>query len=433
MERKATRWVRGRPIGAGAQAAVHLAVDDSDGRRRVFAVKSVSLTSAPLASIHSLENEIRILKSLRSPYVVSYLGDDARGDRRNLHLELMRGGTAADAARAGSLDEQRAREIARRVALALRYLHDVAGVVHCDVKGRNVLLGPGGTAAKLADFGVAVRINGGNSGGHGWGRGTPLWMAPEVARGERPTPAADVWSLGCTVIEIMTGGKRPWSNFSNKDAFGAILGIGYGWGTPELPAELSEVCRDFVARCLTRDASERWKAEQLLRHPFLENQSIKTEPSPRGVLDWTHFSSSDDDGYSFSDDDDSIKNIKISTGTCSGNAADETMAGARERMRELGLEGGDLGWCSEGWELVRSSNSSEEEIGRDCPTSKQSCSASCCCCSVCDCSHFCQICCRCRCSCLVFNRILHFGVFSPVLFCRLWAPVTLRGPVQEQW
>ncbi|XP_074570364.1 mitogen-activated protein kinase kinase kinase 18-like [Curcuma longa] len=389
MERNATRWVRGRPIGAGAHAAVHLAVDDSDGRRRVFAVKSVSLTSAPLASIHSLENEIRILKSLRSPYVVSYLGDDAGGDRRNLHLELMRGGTAADAAMAGALDEPRARDLVRRVALALRYLHDVAGVVHCDVKGRNVLLGPGGTSAKLADFGVALRTNGGSSGGHGWGRGTPLWMAPEVARGERPTPKADVWSLGCTVIEIMTGGKHPWSNFSNKDALGAILGIGYGEGTPELPAELSEVCRDFVARCLTRNASERWTAEQLLRHPFLENQSIKTEPSPRSVLEWTHFSSSDDDDeYSFSDeDDDSIKNIKIST----GDEAAETMAGARERMRELGLQGEDLGWRSEGWYLVRSSNSSEEEIGRDCPTRKQSC-------YVCDCSHFCHICCCCSCS-----------------------------------
>ncbi|XP_042468221.1 mitogen-activated protein kinase kinase kinase 18-like [Zingiber officinale] len=363
MESAATSWVRGRRLGIGAHAVVHLAVDNSTGH--VFAVKSVGLTSSPLASLLSLENEIQILKSLRSPYVVSYLGDDTVGGRRDLHLEFMPSGTAADAAMG---DELRVRAYARCVAHALRYLHDVAGVVHCDVKGRNVLLheGGGGPVAKLADFGVAVRLAAASG---GWVRGgTPLWMAPEVARGERPTPAADVWSLGCTVIEMATGGASPWPDLAGEDAVGAMLRIGYGEGTPELPAQLSEVGRDFIAKCLNRDARERWTAEQLLSHPFLAKQSTETEPSPRGVLEWTN-----------NDDDDAIKEFE-SIAHNHEEEGGEIIAGARERLRELASGGGDLSWWPAGWELVRGAEAEEgEEENR-----QQRCSVSCCRCNGCN-------------------------------------------------
>ncbi|XP_074566503.1 mitogen-activated protein kinase kinase kinase 18-like [Curcuma longa] len=384
MESGATSWVRRRRLGIGAHAVVHLAVDNSTGHGHVFAVKSVGLTSSPLASLLSLENEIQILKSLRSPYVVSYLGDDTVGGRRNLHLEFMPGGTAADAAMG---DELRMRAYARCVARALWYLHDVAGVVHCDVKGRNVLLHEGGRgpAAKLADFGVAVRLA---SASGSWVRGgTPLWMAPEVARGERPTPAADVWSLGCTVIEMATGGGPPWPDLAGEDAVGAMLRIGYSEGTPELPAQLSEAGRDFVAKCLRRDATERWTAEQLLNHPFLAKQSTETEPSPRGVLEWAN-----------NDEDDDIKEFESITHN-DEEEGDETIAGARERLRELAWNGGDLGWWQEGWELVRGA---EAEEGQE-DNRQQRCSVSRCRCNGCN---FFQSCCWCR-----WHSGLIFGVF----------------------
>ncbi|KAG6489113.1 mitogen-activated protein kinase kinase kinase 17-like [Zingiber officinale] len=401
MESVATSWVRGRPLGVGAHAAVHLAVESSTGH--VFAVKSVGLTSSPLASLRALENEVQILKSLSSPYVVSYLGDDTAGGRRNLHLEFMPGGTAADAAMG---DEPRVRAYAQCVALALRYLHDVAGVVHCDVKGRNVLLSGGGRgpAAKLADFGVAVRV-GAASGGCARG-GTPLWMAPEVARGERPTPAADVWSLGCTVIEMATGGAPPWPNLGGEDAIGAMLRIGYGEGTPELPAKLSEIGRDFVARCLRRDARDRWTAEQLLSHPFLAKQSKETEPSPRGVLEWTKNNDGDEEG----DTGEEFECISHDQ----EEHSDATIAGAREIMRELAWEGRRLDWWrSEGWQLARGTEAEEEE------NKEQSCSVSCFC-------HCCQsYCWRCFASGLILglyhlwsrlfmkiNRIPHLSKFK---------------------
>ncbi|KAM0830262.1 hypothetical protein ACQ4PT_066330 [Festuca glaucescens] len=276
-------WTRGKCIGKGAFGTVHLAVDRATGR--AFAVKSVDARgSAPAAAMACLESEIRILKTLSSPCVVAYLGDDATAASRNLHMELVQGGTAADAAAAtGGLSERAARRVLRRVAAALRYLHDVAGVVHGDVKGRNVLLGCDG--AKLADFGAARLVSEPAPRGP---RGTPAWMAPEVARGGAPTPASDVWSLGCTALELLAG-RRPWSEIGGALEVGELLlRVGFGGRQPELPARFSDPCRDFLDRCLRRDAGERWTCEQLLHHPFLaaDNDAGEPEPSPRAVLDW---------------------------------------------------------------------------------------------------------------------------------------------------
>uniref|UniRef100_J3LMT0 Protein kinase domain-containing protein n=1 Tax=Oryza brachyantha TaxID=4533 RepID=J3LMT0_ORYBR len=168
-------WVRGKCVGKGAFGTVHVAVDRATGR--AFAVKSVEAKSAPAAAAMAcLESEIRILRRLSSPYVVEYLGDDGNGaTTRNLHMELVLGGSAAEAAVAtGGLGEGGARGILRRVAAALRYLHDVAGVVHGDVKGRNVLVGCDGGGAKLADFGAARLIS--DTAVPRGPRGTPAWV-----------------------------------------------------------------------------------------------------------------------------------------------------------------------------------------------------------------------------------------------------------------
>jgi serine/threonine protein kinase len=95
------------------------------------------------------------------------------------------------------------------------------------------------------------------------------WMAPDVARGGAPTPASDLWSLGCTAVELL-GGKRPWSELGGGLEVGELLlRVGFGEKRPELPAHLSDPFRDFVDRCLRRDAVERWTCQQLLCHPFL--------------------------------------------------------------------------------------------------------------------------------------------------------------------
>ncbi|KAK3129355.1 hypothetical protein QOZ80_6BG0478240 [Eleusine coracana subsp. coracana] len=243
-------WIRGPAIGRGSSATVSLAVDHRTGA--VFAVKSV----ADAARAEELRREHSILQDLDSPHVVRCLGlVDC-----DLFLEHAAGGSLADEIKrlGAGVEEGLIRSRARDVLLGLAHAH-AAGVVHCDVKARNVLLAADGRAV-LADFGCARRI--GISGGKVMG-GTPMFMAPEAARGDEQGPAADIWALGCTVVEMATGGGAPW------------------W-----------------PRCFRRDPRERWTAEQLLRHPFVaaaagdSNNSVpivagKEEPfvSPKSVLD----------------------------------------------------------------------------------------------------------------------------------------------------
>ncbi|KAM0924185.1 hypothetical protein ACQ4PT_005049 [Festuca glaucescens] len=331
-------WTRGKCIGKGAFGTVHLAVDRATGR--AFAVKSVDTRGgAPAAAMACLESEIRILKRLSSPYVVAYLGDDATAASRNLHMELVPGGSAAEAAAAtGGLGERAARRVLRRVAAALLYLHDVAGVVHGDVKGRNVLLGGDGYgSAKLADFGAARLVSEPVPRGP---RGTPAWMAPEVARGCASTPASDVWSLGCTALELLAG-RRPWSEVGGALEVGELLlRVGFGGARPELPARMSDPCRDFLDRCLRRDASKRWTCEQLLRHPFLaadahddDDDSSEPEPSPRAVLYWAATESDSDESSGCSEADMEEEH--------------EVMARAKGRIAELASDRTRTSWACE--------------------------------------------------------------------------------------
>lgn len=290
-------WVRGRCIGKGAFGTVSFGVSKSDGR--IFAVKSVDLKTGLPAQIEALENEIRILRSVSpSPYVVAFLGDDVTAPSyRNLHLEYLPGGTLAD------VDEQLVRFYTWCLVNGLKHVHS-SGFVHCDVKGRNVLLGPNCSVAKLADFGSAVEVAAVASGDGGaiLPRGSPLWMAPEVIRRESQGPESDVWSLGCTVIEMING-KPAWEDHGGD----TLSRIGYSGELPEFPDRLSEIGKDFLEKCLRREPKERWSCDQLLQHPFLCSVTVPSshstlnykleDSSPRCVLDWlnTDFAADDED------------------------------------------------------------------------------------------------------------------------------------------
>ncbi|KAI4305302.1 hypothetical protein L6164_028675 [Bauhinia variegata] len=292
-------WVRGKCIGKGAFGSVSIGVSKSDGG--VFAVKSVDRQTGLPGQLEALENEIRVLRELSaSPYVVGYLGDDvtyevgATTSYRNLHMEYLPDGTVAElASRNGrkdaDVDERLIRYYTWCLVHALRYVHS-RGIVHCDVKGRNVLVGPNGGIAKLADFGSAVKFGG--VGDQMLPRGTPFWMAPEVIRGESQGAESDVWSLGCTVIEMVIG-KPAWEDHGVD----TLSRIGYSGDIPEFPSQLSELGHDFLGKCLGREPSQRWNCDQLLQHPFLcstpPNKLV--ESSPRCVLDWDNSEFSDEE------------------------------------------------------------------------------------------------------------------------------------------
>ncbi|GLJ08690.1 hypothetical protein SUGI_0093780 [Cryptomeria japonica] len=274
-EMKAGReWVRGGIIGAGAFGTVSLGISKSNAH--LFAVKSTT------TSISSLNNEYNILKSLDSPYVVQCLGKEYTKENGvgvyNLFMEYMPGGSIGDLLTkfGGKLDESVIRCYTRDILLGIQYLHR-QGIVHCDIKGENMLVGSNGV--KLADLASAKRIRDkeDNLEEEKHLRGTPLWMAPEVVKQVEQGPASDIWSLGCTVIEMSTG-KPPWG--SNLHPLTAMYRIGFGEELPEMPQNLSIEGKEFLEKCLRRDPRQRWSCEQLLAHPFVSEDSPVLKESP---------------------------------------------------------------------------------------------------------------------------------------------------------
>ncbi|PIN02158.1 MEKK [Handroanthus impetiginosus] len=275
------KWTRGPTIGRGSSAVVSLATNATG---ELFAVKSADANSC--SSL--LENEEYLISQLCSPFVVKCFGSDItceKGEKPvyNLFLEYVPGGTLSDLIRKqGSfLDESVIRAYTNQMLKGLNYLH-LMGVVHCDVKGQNILIGEDGL--KIADFGCAKWAECGHSGMEKFS-GTPAYMAPEVARGDEQSFPADIWALGCTVIEMATG-SNPWPEM--KDPASALYRVAYSGDMPEIPSWFSNEGKDFLGKCLVRDSKQRWTAAELLQHPFLNSvEEIKefTGKSPTSVMD----------------------------------------------------------------------------------------------------------------------------------------------------
>ncbi|RWW62987.1 hypothetical protein BHE74_00029859 [Ensete ventricosum] len=280
-----SQWCRLRTIGHGSTATVSLAMASPSGH--LFSVKSAELSLSAL-----LRREQAVLSSLHHPNIVSCLGFDVAAEAPHgrlfyhLFLEYAPGGSLSDCIKkhGGLLEEAVIRSYTHDILRGLAHLHAMF-VVHCDVKSQNVLIWPEGRA-KIADLGCA-RSAAGDDDARWPIMGTPMFMAPEVARGEEQGAPADVWSLGCTVIE-MASGRPPWPDA--VDPVAALHRVGFSSDVPNPPGWMSEAGKDFLDKCLRRDPRERWTAEQLLEHPFVAKTtspadccSLESSPNQRWV------------------------------------------------------------------------------------------------------------------------------------------------------
>ncbi|PNW70648.1 hypothetical protein CHLRE_17g728700v5 [Chlamydomonas reinhardtii] len=265
-------WTRGELLGEGAYGKVYAGLNQQTGE--LMAVKVLQLLSkhgnkeAVFAQLEALEHEMSLYKKLKHKHVVGYI--DARFDTKTsafyIFLEYVPGGSITSMLnRFGRFSEDLVRNYTRQLLMGLEYLHGCK-IVHRDLKGGNALVSRDGIV-KLADFGASKAYR-----DHTITdcmksvRGSVFWMAPEVIRGTGYGRRADIWSLGCTVIEMLTG-AHPWPHLDNQ--WTAMFTIAKTEEGPPRPKGIGEEAKRFLDKCLQFDPAKRPTAAELLQDPFV--------------------------------------------------------------------------------------------------------------------------------------------------------------------
>lgn len=273
-----SKWMKGALIGQGSFGSVYLALHAVTGE--LLAVKQVETPSPGANSqsdarkksmIDALKREISLLRELRHPNIVQYLGCGSSAEYLNIFLEYVPGGSVQTMLNSyGALPEPLVRSFVRQILNGLSYLHN-RDIIHRDIKGANILVDNKG-GIKISDFGISKKLeatnilNGANNNKHRPSlQGSVFWMAPEVVKQTSYTRKADIWSLGCLVVEMMTG-THP---FPDCTQLQAIFRIGGSKAAPTVPEHASEEAKLFLAQTFEIDHNKRPSADELSLSPFL--------------------------------------------------------------------------------------------------------------------------------------------------------------------
>ncbi|CCW65985.1 unnamed protein product, partial [Phytomonas sp. Hart1] len=279
-------WRKGNLVGRGTYGSVFLGLLPTGG---FHAVKTVDISQKGCLDVLnfnakmlvSLSREINIMRRLRHPNLCGFTGVlfDPEASSICIFMEYIGGGSLANIIRRFKpLPIPVVRSWTKQLLSGLLYLHS-QNIMHRDIKADNVLVDTNSdpeseTQIKLVDFGAARRLMDAFSQSHTL-IGTPYWMAPEVVSMSNFDTGysykADVWSVGCTVAEMLTG-KPPWPCQSNAPA--TIIMIASSKGLPtELPKdEATPGCYDFMLQCFERNPEKRPTVEKLLHHPWIRGE-----------------------------------------------------------------------------------------------------------------------------------------------------------------
>ncbi|KAI8645002.1 kinase-like domain-containing protein, partial [Parasitella parasitica] len=257
-----THYQLGNCIGKGQFGSVYRALDLATGE--IVAVKRLLFENGELDQ--EVMKEVALLKTLSHSNVIRYLGFIQSKHSVNIILEFAENGSLMSTLKAfGAFPEKLVASFCMKILNGLEYLHQNQ-VVHCDLKAANILTTKTGDV-KLTDFGVSLnlKIKGADAGSVS---GTPNWMAPEVIELKGASTKSDIWSLGCTLVELVTG-KPPYADMIAMSAMFRIVED----QCPPLPENISSDMKDFLEACFQKDPESRPSATQLKQHPWiLQNQ-----------------------------------------------------------------------------------------------------------------------------------------------------------------
>lgn len=304
------KWIRGALIGAGSFGSVYLGMDSMNGL--LMAVKQVELPSGSgpneqrkKSMLDALEREIDLLRELQHENIVQYLDSSTDDKHLNIFLEYVPGGSVTALLRNyGAFEEALCRHFVRQILRGLDYLHS-RDIIHRDIKGANILVDNKG-GIKISDFGISKKVEesmllsypflyclctniitnlflpprsrslchlhcqilafGGNRVHRPSLQGSVYWMAPEVVKQVAHTRKADIWSVGCLVVEMLTG-NHPYPTLNQMQA---IFKIGMS-AKPEIPPDISGEAEDFLKKTFEIKHEERPDADELLLHEWIVN------------------------------------------------------------------------------------------------------------------------------------------------------------------
>lgn len=274
-------WIKGRRLGAGSFGTVFKALDPDT--LSVFAVKEMPLEDESHSGAKQrkrLDLELSICQSLSHPNIVRYLGHDYTDEHLFIYLEYMPGGSMSSLLNEfGALKGGVLQKAMAGMLHGLDYLHTQSPpVVHRDLKGANLLVDLH-MSVKLADFGCSK-----------WSVdtksfstiGSVPWMAPEVInQRDGHGRNADIWSFGCTAIEMATA-EKPWGNRAFDSLPHAMHRIANSIETPPVPEHTSSECRGMIGWCARRAPQGRPSTTELLQHDFFATRDTGAKSARPG-------------------------------------------------------------------------------------------------------------------------------------------------------
>ncbi|XP_075254543.1 serine/threonine-protein kinase PAK 2-like [Convolutriloba macropyga] len=282
-----SRFVTRDLIGHGASAAVYSCTDTTNG-------KTVAMKILQLREQRKKEyvvSEIRVMRRIHHPNIVNLIDCFLSPDRKELKIVmefLWKSLTLVITTLQAKMEEQFIAYTSYETLQGLEYLHDNQ-IIHRDIKSDNVLVGSNGEV-KIADFGFCAEL---------WQMddnretqlGTPYWMSPEIARGEKYTTKVDIWSMGILMIELIdTSPPFMEDETFSKQPLLAIQEIGQLREPPEIVRhdQITDELNNLVRSCLTIDPKDRPDATSILQHPFLDMRCTQGEYAMYlSQLDWS--------------------------------------------------------------------------------------------------------------------------------------------------
>ncbi|KAK0488943.1 STE/STE11/cdc15 protein kinase [Armillaria novae-zelandiae] len=257
-----THFQLGNCIGRGQFGSVYRALNLNTGQ--MVAVKRIRLEGLKEDEVTTLMREVDLVKRLSHPSIVKYEGMARDTDTLSIVLEYAENGSLGQTLKAfGKLNERLVASYVVKILEGLHYLH-TSDVVHCDLKAANILTTKNGNV-KLSDFGVSLNLR-------AMEReikdvaGTPNWMAPEVIELKGASPKSDIWSLACTVIELLTG-RPPYGDIANSMS---VMFRIVEDDMPPIPDGCSALLEDFLRQCFNKDPAKRPGADLLCEHEWLK-------------------------------------------------------------------------------------------------------------------------------------------------------------------